>query len=149
MHEHETPQTYGYACVLTNPNRKRASSFATIMSDIFSQRRIHLNPYYPDSTEIYRIDLTQDEQSVLIAEAKTEIGNPDGLLWLSLDKLRFDGCLNLGLFAADLNAAMKISRNNRGIRAVQFCVPVYQDSENQFMPFEHPLGDRSSIVRLK
>lgn len=149
MHEHETLQTYGYVCAWTHPNATRASLFSSVMLDIFLQRREHLQPYYRNSTEIDRIDLTQDEQLVLIADAETEIGNPDGLLWLSLDKLGIDGCLNLGLFAADLNAAMKISSNNRGIRVVQFCASVYQNSESQFIPFEHPLGDLSSIVRLK
>lgn len=149
MLEKDTYPTYGYACIWTYPDERHAMMFASILNDILTKGRTHLKPYSKRSNEIDAIDLTDDELNTLHSEAESKIGQPNGLLWLTLDKLRNDGCLNLGLFAEDSNAVIGITNNNQGISTVRFRASVYQNPEGQFIPFEHPFGNLTSIVRFK
>ena len=149
MQEIESQLRYGYACIWTHPDEGHAGVFALILRNILTGGRTHLKPYYPNTTENDAIDLTNDEQLTLKTDAENEIGKPDGLLWLTLDKLRVDGRLNLGLFAVDPKTVVDITSNHTGISKVQFRAEVYQNPEGLFIPIEHPFGKLTSIVRFK
>lgn len=149
MQEIESQLTYGYACIWTYPDNGHAGMFASVLRNILTGGRTHLRPFFSNSTEIDAIDLTHDEQLILKTDAENEIGKPDGLLWLTLDKLGIDGDLNLGLFAVDSKTVVNITSNHTGISKVQFRAEVYQNPEGQFIPFEHPFENLTSIVRFK